>query len=108
MTIFLTLALVITFIASSAMAADSIDRRMRRQADSQYRIAQKAYRAAVKKYGESMTGLPAKEKESACKKMSSALHDNRTQYTGETMMEQMKYKKQIQKLESYNSAFGCQ
>jgi len=100
------LALLATLMAFDAFAQDGM-LGMRRQADSQFRIAEKAYRKAIKDYGDSLDGLPLEEKTSACKKMSSALHDNKTQYNMEDVFGQMKYKKQIKKLETYNSALGC-
>lgn len=92
----------------SAHALDDSAFNLRRQADSQFDIAQKAYRKAVREYGESLNGMPDDFKASACRKMSSALHDNRTQYDMEDLYNQMKYKKQVNLLVQYSTALGCQ
>lgn len=96
----------LSFLATNAFAMD-LTYGMRRQADSQFRIAEKAYRKAIREYGDSMEGLPEKERLKACRKMSSALHDNRTQFNMEDTFGQMKYKEQVEKLEGYSTAFGC-
>lgn len=107
MKVFVISLLAILIFPTIAFAADDGIRTMRRQADSQFRIAEKAYRKAIKDYGGKLDGMPAQEKSTACRKMSSALHDNRTQYGMEDMFNQAKYRKQVQKLETYNSALGC-
>lgn len=99
--------LAILIFPTTSFAIDDGLRTLRRQADSQFRIAEKAYRKAIREYGELLDGMPSQEKSSACRKMSSALHDNRTQYGMEDMLNQTKYRKQVQKLETYNSALGC-
>ncbi len=86
-------------------AADSLA--TRRMADSEFDIAEKAYRRAIKNYGENLQGLPAEEKMSACKKMGWALHDNNIQYEMADPFTQIKYKRQMGKLRKYNEAFGC-
>ncbi len=101
----LTLLIALMFTAP-AFARDNLND-SRRQANSQFRIAEKAYRKAIKDYGENLDGYPDKEKASACKKMSSALYDNRWQYDWENSFNQSKIKTQIQKLETYSSELGC-
>jgi len=76
-------------------------------ADSEFRIAEKAYRRAIKQYGEDMAGMPAEERTSICKKMGYALHDNKIRVSMEDVFAQAKYKRQVQKLERYSSAVGC-
>lgn len=100
--------LIIIFTAAPALALDAGNYTLRRQADSEFRIAQKAYKKAIKDYGETLNGMPDNEKASACRKMSSALHDNRTQYNMEDVLTQMKYKKQVNLLRQYSSTLGCQ
>ncbi len=107
MKINLLILVTLLVFSSLAFARDGGIRTMRRQADSQFRIAEKAYRKAVKDYGEGIEGMPATEKKSACRKMSSALHDNRIQLDMEDMTNQMKYRRQLQKLNDYNSALMC-
>ena len=97
---------LILFTASGALALGDMYS-LRAQADSQFRIAEKAYRKAIREYGDTLEGFPDEEKASACRKMSSALHDNRTQYEMEDVLTQMKYKRQVQKLEKYAAALGC-
>jgi len=105
--ILLVTSLLICLIgmASSAFAFDST--RLRQEADSQFRIAEKAYNKAVKDYGENFEGMPEEERTSACTKMRRALYDNRTQYNLEDLFAQMKFKKQIKQLEDYSNALGC-
>lgn len=98
--------LLIVSLASSA-AAFSLNNSFRLQADSQYRIAEKAYRKAVKDYGKNLQGYPSEEKADACRKMSSALHDNRTQINLEDVLNQQKYRRQYNKLLKYSKLLGC-
>ncbi len=79
----------------------------RDQADSDFRIAEKSYRKAIKNYGQSLSGLPDKEKASACKKINSALYTNRHNMIAEDMFRQNKVKGQINKLERYGNEMGC-
>lgn len=103
----LTLFACVLFFTVGSVHASDYMRGFRRQADSNYRIAIKAYRKAIDDYGESLQGFPAKEKESACKKFSSALHDNRTQINFEDTFGERKYRRQVKELEEYNSKLGC-
>lgn len=100
---FVTLLLVILIPAT--VIADSYA--TRRLADSEFDIAQKAYRSAVSKFGENLDGLPAAEKKSACKKIEWALYDNKIQYETADPFTIMRYKRQLNKLNKYNAAFGC-
>lgn len=100
--------LVFTLILTISTAhAKNLNPSFRRLADSQYRIAKKTYNKAVNDYGESMAGMPDKERESACKKLRSALHDNKTQISREDPLNQSKYRRQTKELEGYNAAMGC-
>ncbi len=107
MKVFILTLLAILLLPTSAGAMDDGTRSLRRQADSQFRIAEKAYRKAVRDYGENLEGMPDKEKSSACRKMSSALHDNRVRYQMEDMLDQAKYRKKVNKLEGYSTGLGC-
>lgn len=102
----LLIVLTLILFATNALA-QAETYRMREMADSEYRIATKAYNAAVKKYGESLEGMPANEKASVCKKIGYALHDNKVRYRMEDIFAQAKYRKQVQRLESYSNAAGC-
>lgn len=99
--------MAVVLCAPVALALEDGTYNLRRQADSEFRIAQKAYRSAKAAYGEYMDGMPADERESACRKIGWALHDNRIQYTMEDMISQMQYKRQVQALEGYASELGC-
>ncbi|WP_285906851.1 hypothetical protein [Pseudodesulfovibrio pelocollis] len=94
-------------IAPTALALGDGTYMLRRQADSEFRIAQKAYRSAREKYGDSLDAMPADERESACRKVGWALHDNRIRYSTEDMISQMQYKRQVEALETYASGLGC-
>ncbi|MDC0335420.1 hypothetical protein OAN24_00780 [Pseudodesulfovibrio sp.] len=101
------LTIIITIIISTAIAATADVYRMREQANSEFRIAEKAYRKAIKDYGESLEGMHAKEKASACKKIGSALYDNKWQANNEDVFAKPQYTKQVTKLEDYAKALGC-
>lgn len=103
--IILTL-LIATCFASTATAV-SFSNKMRRQADSQFRIAEKAYRKAIKDYGSNLVGFPDDEKQSACRKMSSAMHDNRVRIGQEDPLNQQKYTRQYTTLREYAKLLGC-
>jgi hypothetical protein len=105
--LFATAAMAVLLCAPVAQALEDGTYNLRRQADSEFRIAQKAYRNAKAAYGDSLESMPADERESACRKIGWALHDNRTRYTAEDMISQMQYKRQVQALEGYASEFGC-
>ena len=92
----LLLALSICLFTTSAFA-DSFSRGAREQADSDFRVAEKSYRKAVKDYGQSLSGLPDEEKASTCKKINSALYTNRHNMIAEDMFRQKKLKDQIGK-----------
>jgi len=98
-------ALLVALVAAMALADTTPTRDM---ADSEYRIAEKAYRSAVEKYGRGISGMPADEKASSCQKVRWALYDNRIQYTKEDVITQMRFKRQIQKLQEFNQALGCE
>jgi len=102
----ITTTLIICLITTSALAAD-LQKSMRRQADSDFRIAEKAYRKAVKDYGKAFNGLPDSEKTSACKKINSALYTNRHNMVAEDTFRQQQLKQQIGKLEQYGSELEC-
>lgn len=97
-------ALFLTVLTPTLSQAESFSRRL---ADSEYDIAQKAYRSAIKKYGENLQGLPAAEKESACKKIGWGLFDNRLEYQRADPFTMIRYKRQVEDLTKYNEAFGC-
>jgi hypothetical protein len=80
---------------------------LRYRADSEFRVAEKAYKKATASYGESLDGLPKEEREDACRKVGWALHDNKGQYDKEDVLNQMKYKGQVEKLETYSRDLGC-
>jgi len=82
--------------------------RLRDMADSEFRIAQKAYRDAVRQYGEDLQGIPADEKSAACRKISQALYDNKVQVTMEDAFGEMAVRKQINMLTNYAEKLGCQ
>ena len=98
-------ALCFILFASFAFASSTL--RFRRMADSEYRIAQKAYRQAVSEYGDNLTDIPATEKMEACSKIRRALYDNKRQYNLEDAFTQPRYKRQIKKLQEYSSELGC-
>lgn len=100
------LAICLILFATTAFAVDGTYR-LRDLADSEFRIAEKTYRTAVKHYGESLKGMSAEEKASMCKKLGYALHDNKVRYSMEDIFAQAKYKRQVQKLEQYSNAVGC-
>lgn len=104
----LAFVLISLILAGTACATSDTTFGNRDQADSNYRMARKAYRIAVRDYGESLEGLPEADREAACRQISSALYDNKWQYNMEDVFGQMKYKKQIQKLEKYQRIFKCQ
>jgi hypothetical protein len=91
-----------------AHAQDDAAYRNRQMADNEYDSAQKAYRNAVAKYGENMEGLPDDEKESACKKIGWALNDNKYQLSVADPFTLTKYKRQVDDLNKFNTAFGCE
>lgn len=99
---FFTLSLLI-----APAFADNYTREARNQADSEFRIAEKAYRKIVKNYGESFVGLPDEEKVSACKKINSALYNNRHNMIAEDMFRQRYLQKQINKLEKFSKDLDC-
>ncbi|QJB57979.1 hypothetical protein [Pseudodesulfovibrio sp. zrk46] len=103
--LFACISLVFCFAANAFAQSDIL--RMRRMADSEFRIAEKAFKEAETEYGPALTGIPAEEKMVLCKRIRTALYDNRVQYNFEDLIAQMKYKRQIQKLESYQSAANC-
>ena len=100
-------AMAVLLCAPLALAREGGTHALRRQADSEFRIAQKAYKSAKATYGDSLENMPGEERELACRKIGGALHDNRTQYAREDMVNQMTYKRQVQKLEGYASELGC-
>ena len=102
--IFIAAALV----ALSAALAPADTMNTRDMADSEFRIAEKAYRSAIEKYGRNITGMPDDEKATNCKKVHWALYDNRIQYTKEDVLTQMRFKRQIQKLMEFQQALGCE
>ena len=95
-------------LALSAAMAPADPMNTRAMANSEFRIAEKAYRSAIEKYGRNITGMPEDEKASNCKKVHWALYDNRIQYTKEDVLTQMKVKRQIQKLTEFQQALGCE
>jgi len=101
-----TAAILVCLITVPAFA-QSYRSGARNQADSDFRIAEKAYRKAVKTYGESLEGLPEKEKMTACKKINSALYTNRHNMVSEDIFRQNRLKQQIGKLKRYGSELGC-
>jgi len=103
--IFLAVLMLTSLIPSLAPAETS---RLRDMADSEFRIAQKAYRDAVSKYGDDVQGLPADEKSAACRKISQALYDNKVQVTMEDAIGEMVVRKQINQLTGYANKLGCQ
>jgi hypothetical protein len=103
----ITLLAMLAPVAPAALAMEDGTYMLRRQADSEYRIAQKAYRSAIEQYGDTLDGLPADERQSACRKIGWALHDNRIRYSTEDMISQMQYKRQVETLEKYSRALGC-
>jgi len=94
----LIITIVICLFASSAFSG-SRSSGSRLQANSDFRIAEKAYRKAKRDYGQSFDGLPANEKAAACKKIRSALYTNRHAIIDEDIFNQAVLKKQIHKLE---------
>lgn len=96
------LAVFMTLFMATTVFAENLTRNMRLQADSEYRIAVKAYNRAVQDYGEALTGIPSDERESICKKFSSALYDNRWQADNEDIFNAAKYRRQAGTLEQYN------
>ncbi|MEF2230323.1 MAG: hypothetical protein V3571_05290 [Pseudodesulfovibrio sp.] len=101
----LTAAAFVALVSAMALADTTPTRDM---ADSEYRIAEKAYRSAVEKYGRNISGMPADEKATSCQKVRWALYDNRIQYTKEDLITQMRFKRQIQKLEEFKKLMGCE
>ncbi|QGY40974.1 hypothetical protein GM415_12835 [Pseudodesulfovibrio cashew] len=96
------------FALTSPASAMDIARGLRGQADSSYRIAKKAYRKAVKDYGESLQGMPETERASACKKMGYGIYDNRTQIPLESSyFYETQYRRQLKELEGYAKTLGC-
>lgn len=102
--VFLT-ALVLTCLLPSLAPAETS--RLRDMADSEFRIAQKAYRDAVKQYGDDVRGMPADEKETACRKIAQALYDNKVQVTMEDPFGEVEVRRQINKLTGYAKTIGC-
>lgn len=103
--VFLAVLALVCFLPSLAAAETS---RLRDLADSEFRIAQKAYRDAVKQYGDDVRGMPAGEKGAACRKIAQALYDNKVQVTMEDAFGEMEVRKQINKLTDYAKTIGCQ
>jgi len=92
---------------SSALASDNIGRSLRYQAESNYRIAKKAYISTMDTYGDNLEGIPQEEKDSVCTKIRRGLHDNRTQIIREDIWNQKRFKKYTDELESYSDTIGC-
>lgn len=95
------------FLAMLIPAHAQDEYRLRRMADNEYDTAEKAYRNAVAKYGENLEGLPDDEKTSACKKIGWALNDNNYQLSVADPFTSTKYKRQVNNLNKYHTAFGC-
>ncbi|WP_097010368.1 hypothetical protein [Pseudodesulfovibrio profundus] len=94
--------------ASSALASDNIGRSLRYQAESNYRIAKKAYISTMDSYGDNLESMPQQEKDSVCTKIRRGLHDNRTQIIREDIWNQKRFEKYSDELESYSGTIGCQ
>lgn len=87
--------------------AGTFRRGARDEADSNYRVAKKAYESAIKDYGTSLTELPDDEKSSICKRIGRALYTNRHNLISEDFFRQKVVKRQIADLEQYESEVGC-
>lgn len=81
--------------------------RLRDLADSEYRIAQKAYRDVVRRYGEHLEGLPDDTRAEACRKVGWALTDNRSEVAMEDPIGERVVQKQINDLTAWGRAMGC-
>ncbi|MUM77032.1 hypothetical protein GKC30_05240 [Pseudodesulfovibrio sp. F-1] len=102
------LALAVLLMAATAPAQDIDDiYRLREMADSEFRIAEKAYRSAKEKYGDSFDAMPANEREEACHKIAWALNDNVSRYETEDVINQRRYAEQVDKLKVYATGLGC-
>jgi hypothetical protein len=105
----LAAALLVTFVMPClASAGQDGSPSLRYRADSEFRIAEKAYRKAKDNYGDNLEAMPANERSDACQKMEWALYDNRSRYSQEDVYTQRKYKRQVKKLEAYSLELGCQ
>ena len=107
MTKYLLFATLLLALFLPAYATADWTYSIRRMADNEYDTAQKVYRSAIKKYGENLEGLSDAEKESACKKIGWALHDNKIQLEMADPFTLTKYRRQVNNLNKYNAAFGC-
>lgn len=101
------LLITISLGASLALASDNIGRSLRYQAESNYRIAKKAYTSTMKTYGGKLESMPQKEKDTVCTKIRRALHDNSTQIIREDIWHQKQFKEYTKELESYSDTIGC-
>jgi len=102
------LALAVLLMAAAVPAQDIDDTyRLREMADSEFRIAEKAYRSARDKYGDSLDAMPANEREEACRKIAWALNDNVSRYQAEDVVSQMHFGGQVEKLKTFASGLGC-
>jgi hypothetical protein len=105
----LAAALLVAFVMPcSVFAGQDGSPSLRYRADSEFRIAEKAYRKAKDNYGDNLEGMPDKERRDACQKLEWALYDNKSRYSKEDVLTQRKYKRQVDKLETYSSELGCQ
>ncbi|MFH1913734.1 MAG: hypothetical protein ABIK45_05625 [Pseudomonadota bacterium] len=100
---------VAVLLMAAAVPAQEIDDtyRLREMADSEFRIAEKAYRSAKEQYGDSLDAMPAGEREEACHKIAWALNDNISLYEAEDVVTQMHYGQQVEKLKTFASGLGC-
>lgn len=97
----------ISLIAFPALATDDMDRSLRYQAESNYRIAKKAYDNIMDKYGSALQDMPENEKESVCTKIRYGLHDNRSQIVRANIWDKKRFKQYVKDLESYSETIGC-
>ncbi|WP_419788133.1 hypothetical protein [Pseudodesulfovibrio sp.] len=81
---------------------------LQEMANSEFRIAQKAYRDLVKKYGADVKGMTAEEKEKACKKIKQAQYDNNVQENMESTFAAKNTQKQLSELNAYSKTLMCQ
>lgn len=105
--IILSLTILLLLAFTLPAVARDYQRGLERQADSYFRMSEKAYRKAVKEYGDDLSTIPLKEKEEACTKIRRALLYNKNNLVSADIFRQNVVKKQIKKLRQYQLDMGC-